>query len=160
MHESIMEYVGQAVARHNLRSKRTLEIGSYDVNGSVREFFSNAAYIGVDREIGPGVDQVMFGADLAFEDASFEVVVSTSQLEHDPTFWLTLAEIKRVLRPGGYFILCTVGQQMFIHNRPDYYRFLPDTHKLLMELAGCEILDEREDPQTSGPQITGRRLDD
>lgn len=157
MHESVMEYVSQVVQRYDLASKRTLEIGSYNVNGSVRSFFCGE-YVGVDHAAGPGVDMVMEARGLTFERDSFDVVVSTSQLEHDPTFWLTLNEVGRVLRSGGYFILATVSTGFPIHNEPDYYRFLPDTWTLLMDMANCDLIDSRRDPQIGdGPQLTGRR---
>ncbi len=151
-----MEYVGGVVDRFGLAEGSTLEIGSYDFNGSVRKWFSGP-YIGIDVALGKGVDKVMSASQLDFDDGSFDTVVSTSQLEHDPTFWLTLGEVARVLRPGGHFVLCTVSFNFPVHNEPDYYRFLPDTHKLLMDLASCAVVDDREDPQSGGPQVTGRR---
>ena len=33
-----------------------LEVGSLDINGSVRELFKNCRYVGVDLQLGPGVD--------------------------------------------------------------------------------------------------------
>ena len=157
MHESVMEYVGSVVTRFGLSSLKTLEIGSYNVNGSVRPLFSGE-YTGIDRVAGPGVDLTMNASDLDLDDNSFDVVVSTSQMEHDPTFWLTLAEVGRVLRPGGHFILTTHTTGFPEHNRPDYYRFLDDTWPLLMEMASCDIIDARGDPQTGGgPQMVGKR---
>jgi hypothetical protein len=44
-----------------------------------------------------------------FADASFDTVVSNSTLEHDPRFWRSLAEIRRVLRPGGLFVVGVPG---------------------------------------------------
>lgn len=40
-----------------------------------------------------------------FKDNSFDLILCNSMFEHDPYFWLTLSEIKRVLSPGGRFIL-------------------------------------------------------
>ena len=42
---------------------------------------------------------------LEFADESFDCVVSSSTLEHDKYFWRSTAEIRRVLKPGGYFIV-------------------------------------------------------
>lgn len=151
-----MEYVIDAVASRGLAETRVLELGSYNVNGSVRKLFTGE-YVGIDRKEGPGVDEVMYASALSFPDGSFDTVISTSQLEHDPTFWLTLAEVARVLRTGGHFILCTVRESFPLHDEPDYYRFLPDTHKILMDLAGCDLVNERNDPQSGGPQLTGVR---
>lgn len=151
-----MEYVALAVKKYDLKHRKTLEIGSYDVNGGVRWLF-DGEYIGIDLVHGPGVDRVMDAGEMDFEDASFDTVVSTSQLEHDPTFWLTLSEVKRVLRPGGHFILTTHTTGFPIHNPPDFYRFLPDTWPVLMGMAECVIVDCRDDPQVGGPQLVGVR---
>lgn len=159
MHASVMEYVASALDRYDLRERKTLELGSTDVNGSVRPLF-RGPYVGIDHEPGIGVDRVMNANALDFPAAAFECVVSTSMLEHDPAFWLTLPEVGRVLQPGGYFILTTVSTGFPEHNNPDYWRFLPDTWPLLMQLAGCELVDSRNDPEAGGggPQLVGRRL--
>jgi len=44
---------------------RTLEIGSLDINGSVRQFFDGGSYIGLDVAPGHGVDIVCPGQDTA-----------------------------------------------------------------------------------------------
>lgn len=36
-----------------------------------------------------------------FGDGSFDTVLCNAVLEHDPQFWRTLAEMRRLLRPGG-----------------------------------------------------------
>jgi SAM-dependent methyltransferase len=153
-----MEFVGECVKDYGLGRVgfSVLEIGSLDLNGSVRLLFAGD-YTGIDRKEGDGVDLVMDGHALDFLDHQFDVVVSTSALEHDPEFWRTLAEVRRVLRPGGYFILTTVSWGFFEHDKPDYYRFMPDVYPLLMELAGCDVVEWREDPQSGGPQMLGRR---
>ena len=49
--------------------------------------------------------------DLAplFDDGCFSAVIWDRALERDPRFWLTVAEIRRVLAPGGALVLCTRG---------------------------------------------------
>ena len=39
-----------------------LEIGSYEVNGSLRKYFLNSNYLGIDLIEGPGVDKVLDGS--------------------------------------------------------------------------------------------------
>jgi SAM-dependent methyltransferase len=71
-----------------------------------------------------------------FEDESFDLVLSNATLEHDKHFWLSLAEINRVLAPGGLLIIGTPGytkdperdhgkstHTYRVHYRFDYYRF-------------------------------------
>jgi SAM-dependent methyltransferase len=82
-----------------------LEIGSLDVNGSVRQCLPGAEpYVGIDLAPGRGVDVVASGHDFG-RDASFATVVTTECLEHDPGWRTTLANIVRVLRPGGALLL-------------------------------------------------------
>ncbi len=48
-----------------------------------------------------------------FADGSFDTVLCNAVLEHDPPFWLTLAEIRRVTRPGGLVVLGTPGYSAY-----------------------------------------------
>ncbi len=56
------------------------------------------------------------GARMPFPAASFATVVSNSVLEHIPEVTPVLAEVARVLRPGGAFYFCVPG--------PNFRRFL------------------------------------
>ncbi len=44
-----------------------------------------------------------------FEDGAFDLVLCNAVLEHDPKFWLTLGEIRRVLRVGGIAMIGVPG---------------------------------------------------
>lgn len=46
------------------------------------------------------------GGQIPFEDASFNTVTSTSVLEHIPDLEPVLAEVARILKPGGKFVFC------------------------------------------------------
>ena len=52
-----------------------LEIGSYDVNGTIRNLFASENYVGVDLVEGPGVDVVAGGQSVDFDDSSFDLVL-------------------------------------------------------------------------------------
>ena len=85
----------------------------------------------------PGVTNVLANAnEMPFADASFDLVMSVSTLEHDKHFWLSLAEMKRVLRPGGVLAIAVPGyvkdperdrgrwtRTYRVHFAFDYYRF-------------------------------------
>ena len=110
MHEEVRDFLGrvkQALPAH-FSGRRVLEVGSYDVNGSAREFFEDCNYIGCDWRAGPGVDTVGLLHQLKLPDESFQTVVSTECLEHDPYWRQTLTEMKRILSPGG-LLLVTVA---------------------------------------------------
>jgi len=147
MHKPVMDWVEGMVEKYGLKDKYTLEVGSRNVNGSVRELFSGV-YFGVDMVEGYGVNEVMNAHDLKLPDNEFEVVVSTEMLEHDSEFWQSMKEMGRVLKPGGHLIITARGNGFPEHSWPsDYYRFMPESTKVLIELAGCEFLEsEIDDP--------------
>ncbi|MGY3870221.1 methyltransferase domain-containing protein [Aeromonas crassostreae] len=112
-----------------------IEIGSQDVNGSIRDFFvckENVSYIGLDFTQGKGVDVLISDPyRLPVEDASTDVVVTSSCLEHSELFWLSFSEMLRILKPGG-LIYINVPSNGYIHRYPvDCWRFYPDSGKAL-----------------------------
>jgi len=54
-------------------------------------------------------------AALTYADASFDICITNEVMEHLPDLEASLAELRRVLRPGGV-LLSTFP---FLHNRPD-----------------------------------------
>lgn len=125
------------------RPATILDVGSLDVNGSLRQVLPEGrlvAYTGVDFSPGPGVDQVVeSAARLPFDDGHFDVVVSTSAFEHDPAFWKTFDEMLRVVRPGG-FIYINAPSNGHVHQHPlDCWRFYPDAGLALA--SGCNRSD-------------------
>jgi SAM-dependent methyltransferase len=71
-----------------------------------------------------------------FDKDSFDLVVCCSTLEHDKRFWLSVAEMKRVLRPSGLLVIGVPGYvkdeqrdqgrstlTYRVHYKFDYYRF-------------------------------------
>jgi SAM-dependent methyltransferase len=44
-----------------------------------------------------------------FENGRFDAVLCNSVLEHDKFFWKTVAEIRRVTKPGGLMVIGTPG---------------------------------------------------
>ena len=84
---------------------RVLEVGSLDINGSVRPHFSGGQYIGLDATPGPGVDIVCQGQDFDAPDGSYDVVISCECLEHNPLWRETFENMLRLCRPGGLVIM-------------------------------------------------------
>lgn len=83
MSPAVFEWFRGTIARHSLRGRRVVEIGSRNINGSVRPLFEASAYVGVDRIPGPGVDVVSEGGRfLCGSIETFEVVVMAAVLEH------------------------------------------------------------------------------
>jgi SAM-dependent methyltransferase len=93
--------------------KRVLEIGSLDINGSVRKLFENCEYIGVDVAAGPGVDVVCQGQNYSGPDNSFDVAISCEVMEHNPFWAETVKNMIRLCKPGGLVVMtcATLGRR-------------------------------------------------
>jgi len=158
MHPSVMDWVSSKVEQHSLKG-RVLEVGSRNVNGTVRPLFAGAQeYVGVDFMEGDGVDLVLNAHELTSQFAvdSFDVVVSTEMLEHDSEFWRSVEMMGQVLKPGGHLLLTARGNGFWIHDYPaDYYRFLPESFRSLLTLAGCEVVEVTEDWHPGHPGVFG-----
>lgn len=157
MHGSVMEWVAGIGRTHDFAGRDVLEVGSLDVNGSVRPLFASASsYTGIDYRPGHGVDSVMNAHYVGFRDESFDVVISTEMLEHDDEFWLSVREMGRVLKSNGILIVTARGNGFMPHDYPaDYWRFMPSSFQKLLGLAGCEVLEIREDWQPGHPGVFG-----
>lgn len=159
MHKSVKAWVKEQVDTYALKGLDTLEVGSLDVNGSVRDLFVGT-YVGVDFREGPGVDLVVDAHDLKrrFGEAAFDVVVSTEMLEHDSAFWTSLVQMGEVLISGGHLLLTTRGNGFKPHGYPhDYWRFMPESRAMLLDLAGCDVVELGLDPQRPGIFMHGVR---
>jgi SAM-dependent methyltransferase len=82
-----------------------LEVGSLDVNGSVRDFFHHCRYTGIDVAEGKGVDVVCQGQDFDGPDDGFDQAISCEAMEHNPFWAATFANMLRICKPGGLLLL-------------------------------------------------------
>ena len=95
------------------RGVRVLEVGSLDINGSVRSLFDGCDYTGVDLQAGPGVDLACPGHLLEFPSGHFDTVISAECFEHNPFWRETLANMLRMTRPAGLVLIscATTGRK-------------------------------------------------
>lgn len=89
-----------------------LEIGSYNVNGTLRSMFIEPRkYVGVDLIEGPCVDYISRGKD--YKDGhKYNTVFSTEVFEHDPEFLDTFKNMVDHSADGGlvFFTCATTGR--------------------------------------------------
>jgi SAM-dependent methyltransferase len=106
-HPQQAEFFGSVRQRYpaSFDQVRVLEVGSLDINGSVRELFSGCVYTGVDLQPGPGVDLACPGHLLELPTASFDTVISAECFEHNPFWRETFANMMRLCRPGGLVLV-------------------------------------------------------
>lgn len=157
MHASVMEWGHQVVHQHGLAERSCLEVGSINVNGSLRSLF-RGAYTGIDLRPGPGVDRVASGHHIPAADGAYAVVVCTEVLAHDPAFWLTIGEMHRVLQPLGYLLLTVRGLGFGRNDSPcDYYRFTPEAVWTLLDGAKFREINISNDTQLPGVLAWARK---
>jgi SAM-dependent methyltransferase len=87
---------------------RVLEVGSRNLNGSVREVVAAGEYHGIDLRAGPGVDEVADAATYTAPEP-FDLVVCCEVLEHVPEWDLIVRAVARNLRPGGRAVITCAG---------------------------------------------------
>jgi SAM-dependent methyltransferase len=125
-HAQHLQFV-QIAAQHladDFTQKRILEIGSYNVNGSIRPFFQGSTYVGVDIIPGPDVDVVCPGEKFADPDETFDMTVSCECFEHNPQWRETFLNMYRMTKPGGVIIFTCATTGRLEHGTT---RTLPDS---------------------------------
>lgn len=106
---------------------RILEVGSFNVNGSVRDIIT--VHTGIDLRKGKGVDLVGKAEDLPnhFEAGYFDSVVTTDTLEHVEHWKECLQGISQVVKPEGWWVCTMASLRKGKHDYPnDYWRFTPE----------------------------------
>lgn len=163
MHQSVMDWVGGVAAGLVLDPAAViLEVGSFDVNGSVRPIFAGYRYLGVDVRPGRGVDRVVHWSDDYRRLGPFDVVVCTEVLEHANHPWQLVDHMGAALAPGGHLILTCRGfdeRGCFpVHDHPvDLWRFSLRALVGIVAAAGLDVFDARPDPAAPGWFVLARR---
>ena len=143
MHARVQQTFHAIVHDSRMQPRRALEVGGVmgpdsllrfpELEGAERyclNLVTMASRAGITAVAGDANDMH------AFEDETFDLVMSNATLEHDKHFWLSLAEMHRVLAPGGLLIIGAPGytrdperdhgkstHTYRVHYRFDYYRF-------------------------------------
>jgi hypothetical protein len=94
-----------------------LEMGSLNYNGSVRQYFTNCTYTGVDWTHGLGVDIVSLAHEVEFRNMKFKTIISASMLEHDPYWERSLVKMIDLLDEDGGLFLNWGGEGSIPHCR-------------------------------------------
>ena len=155
MNRSAYNYVAAMLKNAEIKG-RVLEVGSFNVNGTIRPLFADKMrfpeYVGIDMREGKGVDVVMDSNSLQYPDDSWDVVVSCDTLEHDRHPWESLKEFHRVLRPDGWLVVIAAGIRFHEHHYPDdYWRVTASGMKALMEYGGFDVMNAQAVP----PNLVG-----
>lgn len=97
-----------------------LEVGSQNINGTVRDFFANARnYLGIDLGHGKDVDFIVPGELLELPDGWADLSISTECFEHASNWPDILRNMIRITREGGLIILTFAGMGRCAHGTLD-----------------------------------------
>ncbi len=110
-------------------NRKVLEVGSQDINGSVRKHFTNCDYLGIDLGEAPGVDKVVSIVDFKQEN-EYDVVISSEMLEHCKEWDEALEVMYGNTKPGGLFILTCAGPARHEHGTSNH---TPQDSKFTLE---------------------------
>lgn len=118
-----------------------LEVGSYNVNGSIRTEFNGNPYTGVDIVTGPGVDHLIpqFGA--WHLDKKFDLVISLNTLEHCLEPWQVFGNCANHVKQDGYLFMMAPFSWVYHRHPVDCFRFAPDGLRHLANIYGLTVLD-------------------
>lgn len=151
----------KSIAPEEVRAKRVLEVGAYNVNGTLRpilEAWGPSEYVGVDLMEGPGVDVVCEAERLVehFGAESFDLVVSTEMVEHVRDWRRVFSNLKRICRPEGLIVITTRSPGYPYHAYPhDFWRYSLDDMQAIF--ADCELLALEPDPTYPGVFLMARK---
>jgi len=106
MHEPAYNYVARWA---DPGPCRVLEVGSREVNGSVRGLFPGARYLGVDKLDGPGVDLVADATEPLEGVGLFDYAISTEVFEHEEFWRSVLTFMVNALDTAGRVIVTAAG---------------------------------------------------
>ncbi|MET3178811.1 UNVERIFIED_ORG: SAM-dependent methyltransferase [Variovorax guangxiensis] len=85
--------------------RAVIEIGSLNLNGSVREFFQDCNYLGLDVGEGPDVDLVCHGENYGGAANGTDVVISCEAMEHNPQWKKTWLNMLRLVKEDGLVVM-------------------------------------------------------
>lgn len=139
MHPSSIEEMKKFRDKYT-RTRRILDVGGMDINGSYRDLFPGFEYVSMDIEPGKGVDVVGWGT---IYPGTFDFIISGQTFEHAADDAELMEQIAKALKPGGHCCIIAPSSGP-VHNYPkDYRRYTPEVFKNLAEDYGLEVVESR-----------------
>ena len=110
-----------------------LDIGPQKQSYSTKLFKKNFDYRTLDIDPNADADYI---ADICWmpeiTSETFGTIICTEVLEHTKNPFLAVAELNRILKPGGYLLLSTPFNLRIHGPSPDCWRFTEDGLKILL----------------------------
>jgi SAM-dependent methyltransferase len=156
-----LAFAEKVLTPQDVQGKAVLEVGAYDVNGSMRPIIERlrpAAYLGVDIAPGRGVDELCDATCLLerYGEERFDLVVSTELIEHVEDWRTAIRNLKGVLRIGGSVLVTTRSLGFPLHGYPeDYWRYELDDMRAIFADFAVDVLEP--DPSEPGVFVKARK---
>jgi len=102
---------------------RVLDCGSYDLNGNIKDLFTNSDYLGIDNHEGPNVNWVipLHHLDTPGKEVdSFDTVISCEMLEHDYYWERSLKKMYNLTKPKGLMLFTCAGYNRREHGVEEF----------------------------------------
>ena len=126
---------------HSFCGAKVLEMGSFTVrNKTIRPWFKDCEYIGIDTTVGRGVDMVVDAKDFIWKDEYFDTIMCFSMLEHNPEWRLSMLNCLKYLKKNGMLFMCWGAEG----NVPHMDVWLPVPHQEVPGFLadnGIQIID-------------------
>jgi glycosyltransferase involved in cell wall biosynthesis/SAM-dependent methyltransferase len=101
-------------------AQNILEVGSQNINGTVRDFFApDVNYLGIDLGLAIDVDLVIPGELIELPDRWADVSISTECFEHAENWKEILLNMIRITKPEGLILLTFAGKGRPVHGTLD-----------------------------------------
>ena len=103
-----------------VEAENILEVGSQNINGTVRDFFgANVNYLGIDLGMAKDVDFVIPGELIELPDRWADIAISTECFEHAEHWKDILLNMIRITKPQGLILLTFAGKGRPVHGTLD-----------------------------------------
>ena len=146
-HEAQREFIQACIGRFSPAvndSSSILEVGSQNINGSIRDYFPDASsrtWLGLDVGNGKGVDFVIPGELIQLPDGWADISFSTECFEHAKNWKQIFLNMIRCTRPNGLIVLTIAGLGRSAHGTVDTESELsPYTTDYYKNLGSQDIL--------------------
>jgi SAM-dependent methyltransferase len=118
--QDFFERLSISFSRNFTEARKILEIGSQNINGTVRTFFPQASeYIGIDLGLAECVDWVVPGELLELPDGWADITISTECFEHCEAWEKVFKNMIRMTKSGGVVIFTCASTGRLTHGTID-----------------------------------------